>query len=127
MKKTQQTLTLIRGLPGSGKTTLAESMNAVHLEADQFFINKQGEYHYDPALVKDAHQWCLKETEMALLRGENVVVANTFVRHWEMAAYKRLAEKYQVKLAITVCRGKWPNIHGVSAETIEKMNANWQD
>ena len=120
-------LILIRGLPGSGKSTLAETLDAVHLEADQFFVNKHGEYHYDPALIKQAHNWCLRETEKALFQGESVVVANTFVRHWEMQAYQKLAEKYQAEFEIMVCRGNWPNIHNVPEDIIAKMKHDWQD
>ncbi|MCU4675068.1 ATP-binding protein [Catenovulum sp. 2E275] len=124
---TQQILTLIRGLPGSGKSTLAKTLDATHLEADQFFINKQGEYRFDSSLLEQAHNWCLKQTELALLRKENVVVANTFVRYWEMRAYRKLAEKYQVKLEIITCKGEWANIHNVAPDVIQKMKKNWQD
>ncbi len=123
----QQTLTLIRGLPGSGKSTLAKTLDATHLEADQFFINKQGEYHFDASLLAQAHNWCLKQTELALLRKENVVVANTFVRYWEMSSYRKLAEKHQVKLEIITCKGEWANIHNVPPDVIQKMKNNWQD
>ncbi|XAW90524.1 ATP-binding protein [Vibrio sp. CDRSL-10 TSBA] len=121
------TLTLIRGLPGSGKSTLAQSLPAVHLEADMFFINAQGEYHYRPEQIAQAHAWCQQETENCLKQGKSVVVANTFVRHWEMSAYKKLARQYRAKLVIKVCRGEYPNIHGVEQETIERMRKKWQD
>lgn len=122
-----QKLILIRGLPGSGKSTLAQTFDAVHLEADQYFINRQGEYHYDPQLLKKAHLWCRQQTEFYLSKGEDVVVANTFVRHWEMADYKKLAKKYQAALQILVCENQFPNVHGVSAETIKTMKKRWQN
>ncbi len=99
------TLTLIRGLPGSGKSTLAKTLPGVHLEADMFFENAQGEYHYRPELISKAHEWCQQECERVLAQGNSVVVANTFVRHWEMVAYKKLARKYRARLVTKVCRG----------------------
>lgn len=121
------TLTLIRGLPGSGKSTLAKTLPAVHLEADMFFVNAQGEYHFRPELIASAHQWCQRECEQCLARGENVVVANTFVRHWEMSVYKKLARKYRARLVVEVCRGCYSNIHDVDVATIERMRQRWQE
>ncbi len=50
-------LTLIRGLPGSGKSTLAAAIcqitDAVHLEADQFMIDRNGNYRFDSRKLRD--------------------------------------------------------------------------
>ncbi|MCV5737299.1 ATP-binding protein, partial [Escherichia coli] len=81
----KQTLTLVRGLPGSGKSTYAKTLDAVLVEADQFFINKNDTYQYDPALIKNAHAWCQLETKRLLRAEFDVVVANTFVKNWEMS------------------------------------------
>lgn len=121
------TLTLIRGLPGSGKSTLAQTLPGVHLEADMFFTNERGEYHYRPEQIAQAHAWCQQQTERHLQFGHSVVVANTFVRHWEMSVYKKLARRYRAKLVIKICRGEYANIHGVEAETVERMRRKWQE
>ncbi|WP_028866138.1 AAA family ATPase [Psychromonas aquimarina] len=119
-------LTLIRGLPGSGKSTLAKTINAVHLEADMYFIQADGGYLFDPVLLKEAHQWCQEQCRVHLEQGKNVVVANTFVRHWEIQPYRQLAEETKARLIIKTCRGNYANIHGVSQQTINKMKRNWQ-
>ena len=119
-------LTLIRGLPGSGKSTLAKTLNAVHLEADMYFINKQGEYQFDPKLLKEAHLWCQNQCKYHLSRGENVVIANTFVKHWEMQAYRKLAKLFNAVLTIKVCTGNFENSHDVTLLSINKMKKNWQ-
>ncbi|MFT7054066.1 MAG: putative kinase [Psychromonas sp.] len=119
-------LTLIRGLPGSGKSTLAKTLNAVHLEADMYFINKQGEYQFDPKRLKEAHLWCQNQSKEHLSRGENVVVANTFVQQWEMQAYRQLAKLFNARLIIKVCTGNFENTHGVDLLSINKMKKNWQ-
>ena len=43
-----QELVLVRGLPGSGKSTYARSLGYPNFEADMFFI-KDGKYVYNPA------------------------------------------------------------------------------
>lgn len=121
------TLTLIRGLPGSGKSTLAKRHDGVHLEADMYFVNARGEYHFNPAKLNKAHLWCKKETEYQLKLGNNVVVANTFCKKWEMRDYERLAKKYKARLNIIVCRGNYGSIHDVPSDTIAKMQRNWQE
>lgn len=50
-------LVLVRGLPGSGKSTIAKSFiphNFVHLETDMYFINSAGEYKFNPAKLSES-------------------------------------------------------------------------
>ena len=122
----QLTLILIRGLPGSGKSTLAKTMHAIHLEADMFFVNREGVYIYQAEKIKEAHLWCQSECESLLKKQLNVVVANTFVKKWEMKVYRDQAKKYKAKLVIKTCTGTYPNIHGVPAETVQRMKKQWQ-
>ncbi|WP_240923563.1 ATP-binding protein [Psychromonas sp. SA13A] len=125
-------LTLIRGLPGSGKSTLAKKIvkeaqyTTQHLEADMFFVNDSGRYLFQPALLKQAHDWCQQQCQHFLKLQHNVVVANTFVEQWEMKAYRQLAKQYNATLQIKVCTGKFNSIHDVPAETIKKMQKRWQ-
>ena len=119
-------LTLLRGLPGSGKSTLAATFDAVHLEADMFFIEKNGDYKFDALKLSEAHQWCQNECERALKNHQDVVIANTFVKHWEMETYKLLAKKYHAELVIFICVGNFQSIHDIDRKTITKMKRNWQ-
>ncbi|WP_432459161.1 ATP-binding protein [Agarivorans sp. QJM3NY_25] len=121
-----QTLTLIRGLPGSGKSSLAASLAAVHLEADMYFVDALGNYHYRGEEIAQAHQWCQQQTAAYLALAKDVVVANTFVRQWEMAPYRALAKQYGARLKIICCTANYSNIHGVSLDTIEKMRQQWE-
>lgn len=98
-------LFLIRGLPGSGKTTFAKKLikpydNPVHLEADMYFeIN--GVYTWDSSKLGLAHGWCMNYAETAMRTGSDcVVVSNTFTRRWEMDFYIRAAEKYGYEVSI---------------------------
>lgn len=126
-----QTLTLIRGLPGSGKSTLARTLSsetgAVHFEADMFFINAKGTYHFRPSLLPKAHQWCETESLKALKRGKSVIVSNTFIERWEMQAYLDMASSVPCTLKVIECSKQYDNIHQVPQKTIDKMKQRWQE
>ena len=125
-------LYLIRGIPGSGKTTLAQSMLSVglvdrHFEADQFMVNEFGEYCFNPSKLKDCHKACLDRTAAHLRAGQSVVVANTFVRKREMDEYLSLAKKdIGVLVTILVCQGEYKSLHNVPRATIERMRERFE-
>lgn len=124
----KQKLLIIRGLPGSGKSTLGQKLAPGQVyEADQFRYNDKGEYIFDPSKNGEAHEKCFNATKQALLSGELVVaVCNTFIKRWEYMKYVNLAKELGVEYEIIVCTGKWNNIHGVDEETIARMKKNWE-
>ncbi len=112
---------LIRGLPGSGKTTMAKQMEGfIHYEADMF-LEVDGVV-YDQSKVSSAHDSCVEHAKAALEQGKNVVVSNTFAKAWEIKRYVDLGFPYEVIEA----KGQWKNIHGVPDDKIEMMRARWE-
>ncbi|HFQ5220613.1 TPA: AAA family ATPase [Vibrio vulnificus] len=124
----KQKITLIRGIPGSGKTTMALEMDAALVEADQFFVNKDGEYHHDRRYIKDAHEWCQMEMKRLLLAGNDVVVANTFIKKWEIVGYLKAAQSLRLDLDIEVleAKGEYANIHGVPEDIVCRMKRQYE-
>jgi len=120
-------ITLIRGLPGSGKTTLASQINAKHVEADMFFENEEGTYRFDGKKIQDAHFWCQSQVKYYLNRGHDVVVSNTFITIKEMKPYIETAKKYKTALKILECKKSFDSIHDIPIVTIEKMKNRWED
>ncbi len=122
-------LVILRGLPGSGKTTLARALvdqHGFHLyEADQHFETPAG-YRYDPARVADAHAATLRAALAALESGRSVVLANTHVRRWELAGPLGLAVLAGVTPHIVECLGQWKNVHGVDDATRKAMARRWE-
>lgn len=121
-----KTLILLRGIPGSGKSTVATALmrmfpNAEHYEADQYWM-KDGEYKFKPEELGLAHDWCHQKVSNALkARVETVIVANTFVKLWEMQEYLREALAYGYNLQVIDCQSTFTDIHEVPTNTLERM------
>lgn len=117
-------IVLIRGVPGSGKTTKAKSEYPDHklIEADQFFM-RGGKYCYDRSKIKDAHEWCQNSAKWWLSRGHDVVIANTFTRVWEMQPYLDMG--YPVN--VVEATGNYDNVHGVPTGVVDRMRERFEE
>ena len=130
---TNKELILLRGVPGSGKSTLAKMLvgdkDYCHKEADMYFIDRDGNYKFEPSKIKDAHAWCKEEIEFAMKYEHSpVVVSNTFTQQWEMDTYYELAKEYgyRVHTLIVENRHGGVNEHGCPEETLWKMKNRFE-
>ena len=121
-------LFLLRGLPGAGKSTLAESIGGMHMEADKYFMY-EGKYEFDITRLKDAHDWCQNAVSVWMTNSvPKITVSNTFTQDWEMKPYFDLAEKhgYRVYSLIVENRHEGVNEHGVPEEKLEQMKNRFE-
>jgi len=122
-------LYLIRGIPGSGKTTFAESISDYVASADQYFEDEEGNYQFEASLLSQAHGWCHRKVTRWLVNGiDRVAVANTFTQKWEMEQYFKLAEMYgyEVHSIIVENRHGGENVHGVPHNKVEEMRERFE-
>jgi predicted kinase len=119
-------LYIIRGLPGSGKSTLAKQMGILHVEADQYFVQADGEYKFDANKLGQAHQYCWKWVDYFLSEGYDVVVSNTFTTRKEIKPYIDLAEKYNTEYKIIEATYNGKSVHNVPEKTVEKMRKRYE-
>lgn len=144
-------LVILRGPSGTGKTTISsailmragqEHANGAKLctlthsfhETDQFFTDEKGVYHFTMAKLKNAHKWNQLQVERSMLHGtELVIVANTFIAHWEMEAYFELAEEFKYEVDIVRTPGPWDaavlfgrNKHSVPLDVIKRHISGYQ-
>jgi len=117
-------LILIRGLPGSGKSSLAktEYPGYVLLEPDMYLIDADGVYRYEPSLIEKAREWCLWKTRMILDDDQKVVVTGTFVQIDEIQPYLDLG----VPTEVIEAKGQFKNVHGIPDYVIEEMESQWE-
>ena len=129
-------LTILRGLPGSGKSTWVESArNAVVASADSFFYDDDGVYHFDPAKLGEAHTACTVYLIGTMAMGfPHVVLDNTCTRRWEYKVAEELAVRfgYEVQIVDLFDGGCTDeelaerNRHGVPLEAIQRMREGYE-
>lgn len=126
-------LILLRGLPGSGKSTFAKSLGGIHIEADQYFMDN-GVYKFDATQLKNAHNYCQSQTRAWMghngeqISVDKIIVSNTFTTREELAPYLKLAEEfgYQVVCLIVENRHGSSSVHSVPEEKIKQMKDRFE-
>ena len=143
MNTTDRVLILIRGIPGSGKTTFAEWLmwrtnsggrplgitggEPAQVCADRFMVNEEGEYEFNPTLLEVAHKACFAMAEQYLKDGRSpVIVHNTFTRDWEMQPYRELAECYKAEIFVIEMSQQFENVHDVPEEVVNNMKERFE-
>lgn len=126
-------VTILRGLPGSGKSRWADYLpfDKMVCCADDHHM-KEGKYCFDQVNAKTAHDLCLlkylNHLSGRLHLPQHLIVANTNCSAWEIAPYYRLAEVFGVEARIltlwcSVEKAHARNVHSVPLATIVGMYA----
>jgi tRNA uridine 5-carbamoylmethylation protein Kti12 len=134
---------VLRGLPGSGKTTFARQLAAYAREngiasgicsADDYFVNSAGQYHFCRLLLQTAHYHCREKFYLMLGSDPRndphgvslIIVDNTNITTSEYRDYKRNALRYDRFMTIRFeCRDEAEaarqgerSVHQVERETV---------
>ena len=144
----EQEIVIYRGLPGSGKDFDIERRlesgewlrhRTAVCSADDYWIEKYGEYLFKREEASQAHGWCFRQVLGIVLedfegQGEldRIVVSNTNVRQAEYSPYAMIASAYGATLRIveTHCDLETAverNIHGVGRDILEYMARSWEE
>ncbi|XP_041373615.1 2',3'-cyclic-nucleotide 3'-phosphodiesterase-like [Gigantopelta aegis] len=139
--KDSKVMFIMRGLPGSGKSTIVRSIQSTYpisavCSADDYFL-KDGVYNFDPNKLGPAHETCRLRTEQHCQSGCPVVVIdNTNVKRWEMKEYLDLALRTNYVVVLVEPQTPWKfdarelarrNKHGLSEEILQYKVRLFQD
>jgi tRNA uridine 5-carbamoylmethylation protein Kti12 len=127
-------LIIFRGLPGSGKTTLAnvlaKATHAPSFSIDDYFTDPiTGQYDFRHLDNHHAYRSCFERTESAMKKAERLIfLHNTFTLEWEIEPYFKLAADYGYRVFVATIENyhNGLNEHAISADQIEKMAAKYK-
>ena len=118
---------IIRGLPGSGKTTLAinEFPDLFRIEADMY-LTRGGEYVFTPELAAQATEWLYAQVEAAAEAGIDFVITGVFSGETErLTNVIEIAADRGYEVYIHTLDSDYGNTHGVPERTIKLMKAGF--
>jgi predicted kinase len=121
-------LYIVRGIPGSGKSTFANSLGCPVFEADMYFM-KDGEYKFESDKLKLAHNWCKLRVEHSMEDDlPKIAVSNTFTQEWEMEAYYELAKQYGYTVFSVIIENRHGGVneHGVPEDKLQMMKDRFE-
>lgn len=123
-------LYLVRGLPGSGKSTFVKTMGVPYYEADMYFVDSEGKYVFDPKNIKAAHLWCQNSVRSAMVLGvsNKIAVSNTFTQQWEIDPYIKMAKDHGYNIFSIVVENRHgnPSVHGVPEQNMDAMEKRFE-
>ncbi len=140
---------VLSGIPGSGKSHYAEKLKkdfldsqggngkAVIISADDFFVNDDGIFVFDPLKISDANAWCMGEFIYHIARDyaeppDLIIVANTSTTAMEISPYMLVGAAFTFETKVVrfvakseeefqLCMGR--QTHGVPESTMRAMQA----
>lgn len=130
-------LYIVRGVPGSGKSTFALNLvgsDFLVCEADKYFI-QDGEYEFDGSKLKEAHESCRNTVETymkdSLVNDQfyrEIAVSNTFTQEWEMQPYFDLAKQYDYMVFTIIVENRHGGVnqHGCPEDRVQAMRDRFE-
>lgn len=124
---------LLRGAPGSGKSTWAAQYQAhwpgetVVISATDYFRDVDGLVQWRQEEAKLSHAWCTTVLYwLCAWCTPRIVVDNTHLRHWELEANRMTPIVHAYRVFQHVCAGAWPNTSGVPEAQVVAMRKRFE-
>ncbi len=145
-----RTMYIMRGLPGSGKSTAAQALfdklytddmwlldNEAIFSTDNYWLRPDGYYDFNPSRLGEAHAWNQEQVRKAVEEYfiPFVIVDNTNIRLTHMLPYVQLAERNRWDVQYVVPETPWAwdveecakrNAHGVPLAAVQRMKDQFE-
>lgn len=127
------------GFPGSGKSTHAKQSKSDKIHsADNFFLDMDENYNFDPERISDAHKWCfrqfLADIEYYAKFPDDAIICvdNTNISAWEISPYLMVAVShgFEVEIVEIHCDPEVAfkrQTHGVPKKSFDSMVHRFQN
>ena len=122
-------LVIIRGLPGSGKSTRARQCfpNHLHYEPDHLLCDTNGKYIFDAQIWPKAIKFIELLTDLALAKGKDVVVSDVFCKLSETHRLIQIGRAHKSTIKTITCKQKFNNVHNVPLFVLEDMEDAFEE
>ena len=127
------TMYILRGVPGSGKSTLksiimgkGQEEDFKWFEADSYMIDNNGNYKFDRNKLSEAHKKCFIGALRAACTGcYDIIISNCSIEPWEYYKYLRLANVFKMNVQIISIDSTFNSIHTDDPKVIDNMLYKW--
>lgn len=131
---------ILRGVPGSGKSHVARQaqeespgLDILVVSADDYFVDAQGRYNFEPDKLPEAHANCYRRYLDALTNDTHdiVIVDNQNTERWEFSPYILAAQVHHVPFELWHVKcptelAAWRNVHGVPEFRVKERAARFE-
>lgn len=125
----KKTIIFLRGVSGSGKTTVANLLSfgvGPVFTADDYFMDEEGNYNFDVTKLGKAHSACKKGVFSACAAGERTIfVANTSTSEKDITAYRNIATIHGYDFVSLIVENRHGNtdVHNVPEDTLVRQES----
>jgi len=134
MTLTEPTVVVLRGIPGSGKSTYAAELQGAHvISTDDFFTDARGRYRFVSRYLKTVHQEILAQVDLSMGLGRPLIVidkCNLARSAAEGYAARARGYCYSVQVVTFDCDPETcfsRGVHGVPRQTVYEMDATLRE
>ena len=136
-------VTFIRGIPGTGKSTLAQKMKSnftsefiscAIIEADDFFLIPHGfpgaeSYNFEGSMIPHAHELAQAKFRYWIYHQvPQIIVANTMCQQWELDKYLGIMESMRPgapTFGIVNMEIEYGSVHGVPEDRMKMFRKKY--